>query len=144
MRKLLLIATAALALAATAAGARAGADECYARTYDQAHLARHPDQLVTSVSLRFRRSPHWFMVRFTLRGRDKPVESAGVCRGGHCYVECEGGGLDYERTASGLVMRLDRIRVAECGKELTDDGTSPEVSGGIDDRVFRLDRVTCE
>jgi len=141
MRKMLIATVAALLVAGSAT---AGADECFTRTYDRAHLARHPDQMVTSVSLRLRRSPRWFMVQFTLRDRDKPFESVGICRpDGHCYVEGDGGGLDYERTASGLMMRLDRIRVAEYGKDII-DATSPEITSGTDDRVFRLDRVTCE
>src|SRR6185436_14308788 len=42
---------------------------CFTRTYDRAHLARHPDQLVTAVMLRVYRpppdtaSPYWFLAQ---------------------------------------------------------------------------------
>ena len=141
--------TLALAAALALTAPAANADECYTRTYDRAHLARHPDQRVTSVRLRVTHSPDWlkvwFKVWFTLRGGNEPVKSEGVClEGGHCYVECDGGGLDFQQAAGGLIMRLDHIRVAKCGQDLTDVGRSPEVTGGVDDRVFRLDRSPCE
>lgn len=38
------------------------------------------------------------------------------------------------------MMYLDRIRVAACGEDYV-DGAAQEVTGGKDDRVFRLERV---
>ena len=124
---------------------------CFTRTYDRAHLARHPDQLVTAVKLRvYRPSPgeitrgnYWFLAQFSLRGSDEPLRASGLCdetaKGLHCFVECDGGAVDVVPRARAAMMYLDRIRAAKCGQEV--DGDGQELTGGKDDRVFRLDRV---
>ncbi len=67
-----------LALPATAGPEALG---CFTRTYDRAHLARHPDQLVTAVKLRVYRPPrgitskYWFLAQFRLRGRDETLRT---------------------------------------------------------------------
>jgi hypothetical protein len=69
-----------LALPATAGPEALG---CFTRSYDRAHLARHPDQLVTAVKLRVYRPPpgitskYWFLAQFRLRGGTRPCERAG-------------------------------------------------------------------
>jgi hypothetical protein len=58
----------------------------------------------------------------------------------NCYVECDGGGVIVERATSGEALRvhLDRMRMSTaCG----DDEDAAEVSGGADDRIFRLDKA---
>ena len=117
------------------------------RSYDRAHLARHPDQLITAVKLRIHRPPpgntskYWFLAQFSLRGRDEALLTSGICNekasGLHCFVECDGGGVDIVPRARGVMMYLDRIRVAACDAEEAGE----ELTGGKDDRVFRLDRV---
>jgi hypothetical protein len=125
---------------------------CFTRTYDRAHLSRHPDQLVTSVRFRIKRPPpdvlvkYWFDLEVRVRGRDKALRTSGICDekapGLHCFVECDGGSVEVSPRGSHVMMYLnDRIRVAECGKELMDDGSGEELRGAKDDRVFRLDRV---
>jgi hypothetical protein len=77
---------------------------CFARGYDRAHLARHPDQLVKNVKLHIVKSPtrkppfaHDFALRMRVRGRDEPLSTVGLCRadppGVDCFVECDGGSL---------------------------------------------------
>jgi hypothetical protein len=51
MKKLLLTGIAALFLATGVAHTETNALGCFARAYDKAHLAEHPDQLVTAVKL---------------------------------------------------------------------------------------------
>jgi hypothetical protein len=51
MKKLLLTGIAALFLATGAAHTETNVRGCFARVYDRAHLAKHPDQLVTAVKL---------------------------------------------------------------------------------------------
>lgn len=143
--------TATTVLMATAAGA-AGPEAlgCFTRSYDRAHLARHPDQLVTAVKLRVYRPPpettsmYWFIAQFRLRGRDETLRTSGICNetaiGLHCFVECDGGGVDVVPRARDAMMYLDRINVAKCGQEYLNGG-GQELTGGKDDRVFRLDRV---
>jgi hypothetical protein len=120
---------------------------CFTRSYDRAHLAKHPDQLVTAVKLHIHRPPpgngskYWFLAQFKLRGKDETLRTSGICNekasGLHCFVECDGGGVDVVPRARDAMMYLDRIRVAACDGEEAGE----ELSGGKDDRVFRLDRV---
>jgi WD domain, G-beta repeat len=94
---------------------------CFARVYDKAHLAKHPDQIVTAVKLHIHRPPpgnsnkYWFLAQFRLRGRDETLRTSGICNekasGLHCFVECDGGGVDVVPRARDAMMYLDRISV---------------------------------
>jgi len=128
--------------------ASAGPDAlgCFTRTYDRAHLAQHPDQVVTAVKLRIHRPPpgnadkYWFLAQFRLRGKDETLRTNGICNekasGLRCLVECDGGGVDVVPRARDATMYLDRISGPAC-----DEDSAQELTGGKDDRVFRLDRV---
>ena len=154
--KLLLTSIAALFLATGTAHTETDVLGCFARTYDRAHLARHPDQLITAVKLRIYKPPeneaqYWFGAQFKVRGRSKPLNTGGACydvneldergftSGVYCFVECDGGGVNVVPHAGGAMMYLKRIRVAECGQDVIDGGD--ELTEGKDDRVFRLDRA---
>jgi hypothetical protein len=123
---------------------------CFTRTYDRSHLARYPDQLITAVKLHVHRAPpenlskYWLLAQFRLRGRDETLRTSGICDekalGLHCFVECDGGGLDVVPRPRDAMMYLDRINVAACGEDYV-NGAGQELTGGKDDRVFRLDRV---
>jgi hypothetical protein len=67
-----------------------------------------------------------------MRGRNKALHSTGLCskESGllRCYVECDGGGVKVSIRSNHVMMYLDRIRVAECGKELTVDGDDNKIS----------------
>jgi hypothetical protein len=136
-----------LALPATAGPEALG---CFTRSYDRAHLARHPDQLVTAVKLRVYRPPpgitskYWFLAQFRLRGGDETLRTSGICNetatGLHCFVECDGGGVDIVPRARDAMMHLDRVNVATCGQEYV-NADGQVLTGGKDDREFRLDRV---
>jgi hypothetical protein len=147
MKKLLLAGIAALSMLGASAAAEPDALGCFTRTYDRAHLARHPDQLITAVKLHIYEPPpdtsggyYWFNAQFRVRGKGKPLRTTGVCSEElHCIVECDGGGVNVVPRASDAMMYLDRIRVATCGEDLIDGGQ--ELTGGKDDRVFRLNRV---
>jgi len=64
-------------------------------------------------------------------------------RGGpalQCYIECDGVEVFVERAADAgsLLIHLDRLRMTTaCG----DDEDAVEVTGGADDRVFRVDKA---
>jgi len=138
-------------------------ETCYARIYDAAHLAKHPDQLVTAVKLCFHhladehkpiggreRGPD-FILTIKQRGKSKTLSTEGLCWVSHlgtqarCDVECDGGGIDVKfLDEDTMSMTLGRIRMQECGKADVDDGSGIEVTGGKDDRVFRLNRVLRE
>jgi hypothetical protein len=170
----------AACLAALTGGASAGdLIGRFSRTYDKAHLAAHPDQLVTQVDLSLEKSStqhysHHFTLRVMLRGRDKVLKTGGSCQdeetvwqehvqsckqsgefdrcikslprfvgGLSCRVECDGGGVHVKLRGDHAMMYLDRIRMVTCDqdiKKVIDGGE--EISGGKDDRVFRLYRMT--
>ena len=119
---------------------------CFVRIYDRTHLAEHPDQIVMAVKLSITKANHYYDYNFSLqmqlRGRDKILETAGGCHseraGIKCSVECDGGSVYVVPHASHAMMFLDRIRMAECGKSFIEGGE--DVTGGKDDREFRLDR----
>jgi hypothetical protein len=51
MRTLLLAGVAALSMLGASPAAEPDVLGCFTRTYDRAHLARHPNQLITAVKL---------------------------------------------------------------------------------------------
>jgi hypothetical protein len=120
---------------------------CYVRIYDRTHLAEHPDQIVRAVRLSITKADHYYDYNFSLqmqlRGRDKILEAAGGCHsegtGIKCLVECDGGSVYVVPHAGHAMMFLDRIRMAECSKNFAEGGE--DVTGGKDDREFRLDRT---
>ena len=145
-----LVVSLAVIVVAPAVGAKADtALGCFARVYDRAHLASHPDQIITTVRLSIKKPDlrssyaYDFALSARVRGRDVPLNTGGLCvrelGGVKCTVECDGGGVDIKPHAGHAMMYLDRIRVAKCGEELFEGGE--ELSGGKDDRVFRLDRM---
>ena len=81
-----------------------------------------------------------FLAQFRLRGKDKPLRTSGICNetasGLRCLVECDGGGVDVVPRTRDATMHLDRISGPAC-----DEDSAQELTGGKDDRVFRLDRV---
>jgi hypothetical protein len=125
---------------------------CFVRDYDKSHLARHPNQLITNVKLAIRSpkgaSPyrHEFALQVQMRGKDKILKTEGMCKEEgalklHCFVECDGGGVDLSVKEDSVMMYLDRIRMASCGKDINDVEKAEEISGGLDDREFRIDRA---
>ena len=125
---------------------------CYGREYSAAHLAKHPDQLVTAMQLKIYDEPKFtppkgWAIKVFKRGRKDAVLAAGLCgeaqRPGrshlHCFGECDGGSFEVQFTGTNeMLLRLDRLRVSsECGGEEEVE----ELLSGVDDKVFRLDRL---
>lgn len=127
---------------------------CYGRSYDPAHLSRHPDQLVTSmvVSLQHWREPmgdgskgFQATVGVTVRGQSKRHVTSTLCRrypGSQilkCTLECDMGVFDLVASSrqGSLTLELSRIVFDEaCDGE---GYNTFELSAGRDDRTFRLD-----
>lgn len=134
-----------------------GRGACYARTYDTAHLKRHPQQKVTAFLLRIRyyfpetrykySQPFYrYELNARIRGRKETLSVSGDCVHEdatiRCGVECDGGGFRLElepgTDAAALRMSIDqRLRVTGCGEE--DD---VELTPGTDDKLFRLQKVS--
>ena len=51
------------------------------------------------------------------------------------------GGINLSPRSNYIMMYLDRIRMASCESDKQDIEKGKDVSGGIDDRVFRVDRI---
>lgn len=89
--RLLIVAAAATGLVSTSAAQDADQlyDACFARTYDEAHLATHPGQRVTAISINFQTFEDDLLasVIYTLRFGTKFGFS------GACYQKIEGGFL---------------------------------------------------
>src|SRR5262249_18562973 len=88
---------------------------------------------------------HWFTLKAKVRGRDKTLHTSGLCTesefgGLRCSVECDGGGVNVVPRNDHAMMYLKSIRMFTCDQEETPDG-GEDLSGGKDDRVFRLNRV---
>jgi hypothetical protein len=111
--------------------AESGASACWQRLYDEAHLAGHPDQQVTAMTLLMSyltfedgsEGMHYFGLDVSLRDGRKGSTSGGcwLSEGTvRCGVDCDGGGLVLSRNADGSVLAdLDAygyIRIeSECG-----------------------------
>jgi hypothetical protein len=136
---------------------------CFARKYDAAHLAKHPLQKVSAMTLLLNAEADpedqslGYSFRLGVKFRDRPgdFDSSGSC--GHaevnedakgkeqmgCGVDCDGGGIavEMDKTDSAVLVRLESIRIWRNNKP-DDEGLN--LSGGADDRVFRLDRAPLE
>ncbi|MBN8942298.1 MAG: hypothetical protein J0H01_22520 [Rhizobiales bacterium] len=120
---------------------------CYARSYQADHLAEHPQQRVTTMTLSLKRgraSPAEFQIFVTVRGDRDLWSAGGECQASGsivCSVECDGGGFSIagNATPQAVLLNLEqphgRISMNGC------DGGEREVEAGADDRRFRLDRV---
>lgn len=139
---------------------RHGEHACFARAYDSAHLAAHPDQTVTAMEFRiayFRwesddlyplgQRNYYFALRAKRRGEASELTAMGECtplgEGIGCGVDCDGGGIRVSRDVDGTVLvdlgEDGRIRMTPgCGDEETG---AIDLTSGKDDRWFRLDPV---
>jgi hypothetical protein len=133
---------------------------CFVRVYDRVHLARHPLQKVTAMKLLMtaEKDPdaaapsYSFRMGVSFTKRPGNFDSSGECSAAMaaiagagkaqfgCGVDCDGGGISIEMTREdkATLVRLDRIRIWRNNKP-EEEGL--DMSGGADDRVFRLDRV---
>ncbi len=116
-----------------------GKAECYARSYDKAHLASHPDQRVTDIWLGvggFQDPAGDATLDFGFRLRQGSAYSAAaICTGMVCRIEGDGG--SFTLSASGESVRID------IGSFLVLEGEE-DFSGDLaisDDTVFVVHRA---
>ena len=128
---------------------------CFARRYDAAHLARHPQQKVEYMRLlvsakMVAEDPalnYAFSLGVKFRDQAENFSNGGDC--GHprasqespdaleigCGIDCDGGGLTVAMTNGDKSVLVHTDRISLWGTKDSAD------VGGSDDRVFRLDRV---
>lgn len=136
---------------------------CFVRQYDSAHLAKHPLQKVSAMKLLVTAEvmpedaqfSHSFRLGVKFRNRSGNFDSSGGCRHTEvsenpngketlaCAVDCDGGGIRVELVPDNkaTLLRLDAIRIWNNNKP---DDEGLDLTGGADDRVFRLDRAPLE
>jgi len=150
------------------------AQNCFLRRYDAAHLKVHSKQRVEAIGMcveveRIKPEEKGEPVRYRynfdfaakLKGLAKPATTGGECGFSYmppeeqkrisgkpiwCGVDCDGGGVSVEPRKDGaeLRVRLDRIRVSsECGGA-DEESSSFDITGGADDKVFVIPRVSVE
>lgn len=143
--------------------AKANTYACFVRRYDADHLARHPDQKVTSMKLLV--TSEWFAdataldqhfrLGVTFRNKRGAYDSSGSCGFFHpedaktevrfgCGVDCDGGGVNIGmgRDDKSVLVRLSRVRIWQNNKP--DEEAGDELVAGKDDAIFRLDRTNLE
>jgi hypothetical protein len=137
---------------------------CFVRVCDKAHLAQHPDQMITRVKLRIYASPtdatkSSFSIWVQKRGKRRALHNEGICEPWDGVTTFDGGGIRvFPQTKSKVLVRLgvqpprgpngepikqdERVRMMPCGTLDADDGSSSviEVTGGKDDHDFLLHR----
>jgi hypothetical protein len=144
-------------------------EACFGRVYDRAHLARHPNQKVTSLHIfrhlgerpeaedwragqrdeaitQFRKTGLAGVQAFvTFRDRTGYFHNWLECRketndGAHCFIECDGGSFDLKRESAGTVL-LNNNGFVLIGVCFEDVAAGEEIffSPGKDDKVFRLE-----
>ena len=134
---------------------------CFSRVYDAGHLAQHPRQNVRTMLLLVRASSESdqpsYAVRLgvTFRKSGAHFDSAGSCGsihdtsqvGGaagvaHCGVDCDGGSIDVaiKDAKSVLVSIPVGARIWRPGSDGDEPGNVHQ-RFGVDDKVFRLDKV---
>lgn len=127
-----------------------GPDSCYARSYSDDHLAKHPAQRVTRITINpdFTIADPMLGVHLKLRLRGVPggaFEAYGYCEnnGSHtlyCGMEGDAGGFQITPAKKGGIL----IEVSSLGMSFENDtgfATLEKKSG--DDRSFLLQPVAC-
>jgi hypothetical protein len=144
-------------------------EACFGRVYDPPHLARHPDQKVTSIHIfrslserpeaenwqqnqrdeaikRYRESGETSVQAFvTFRDRGGYFHNALTCNketrnGVGCYIECDGGSFDIKRESPTTALLNNKGFVLIGGcGEEVEDDERIYFSPGKDDKVFRLE-----
>lgn len=136
-----------------------GARACFARSYDAAHMAKHPRQTVAEMQFRLTYYVHepdefypqgqrnyYFELKARQKGQSQILTAAGDCflaDGGKaifCGVDCDGGGVTVSRTGDAGKILVDlttagRLRMTVSCDEEED---AVELTPGEDDKTFLL------
>ena len=142
MTRLTLVLGAAIMAAAPAQAALlddyfGGGGSCYSRVYDRAHLASHPDQLVTEIHLGSSTiaDPGFdgtlLEFGFTLRGGNR-YSAVAYCERNGCGLEGDGGNFALARDGNALQLSVGDFLALEGARDFSPDLTES------DDTVFLL------
>jgi hypothetical protein len=139
---------------------------CFERHYNAAHLGKHPDQLVTSMTLALdpdgpvargtptSEMPFDFKIAMTKRGDNSLYVQEGYVQNWEGkyrgMVECDGGGFILRRVPSGVLLSIGLgagyaqkgIRMAVVPDPCGESDKSVDIERGKDDDTFRLNAVS--
>lgn len=139
---------------------------CFARSYDAAHLARHPKQTVSAMKMLISAeklegdTSLGYSYRLGAKFRDRKGDYASSMDCGYAYLSevkregvqvscsegCEGGpsiAIAIAPDSKAVIVKLSSIGVWLADNPQDESGQF-ELKGGADDRVFRLERVDPE
>ena len=139
---------------------------CFVRSYDAAHLARHPKQTVSAVKMLISAERlegdtslnYSYKLGVNLRDRKGDYASNMDCGYAHlsevkregvrvsCSEGCEGGvGIEIALApdSKAVIVKLASIGVWLADNPQDESGQF-ELKGGADDRAFRLERIDTE
>ncbi|ODT79940.1 MAG: hypothetical protein ABS76_18490 [Pelagibacterium sp. SCN 64-44] len=129
-----------------------GANGCWRRVYDAAHLKAHPDQQVTSMALAmiYRQQPddlsyYAYALDVGLRDGRTGTATSNCNADGEllrCWVECDGGGVEVSSRAHGdILVDLEAIGFIHLTGGCSAEDEAEEdfaLLPGLDDKQFLL------
>jgi hypothetical protein len=131
---------------------------CFVRRYDASYLAQHPKQKVRAMKLLLTAEnradePTSYAYKVGLQFRNRPGNFDGGSSCGHmidedgnkdirftCDVACGGGGLDIAMSQDNK-SAIAHLEVIAIWDRKHPDREAESLDGGVDDKVFRVDRV---
>jgi hypothetical protein len=137
---------------------------CFARTYDAAHLARHPKQTVSAMKMLIAGEKledatslsYSYKLGINFRDRKGDYASSYDCGNAEvsdvklgaqvsCHDGCGAGGvvIALAPNSKAIIVKVESVVVWLADKP-QDESAQFELKGGADDRVFRLERVDSE
>jgi hypothetical protein len=137
---------------------------CFVRSYDAAHVARHPKQTVSAMKMLIAGekleggSSISYSYKLGVNFRDRKGDYASSYDCGYaevsdtklgaevsCHDGCEAGGIAIALApnSKAIIVKLESVAVWLADKP-QDESAQFEFKGGADDRVFRLERVDME
>ena len=143
-------------------------NSCYQRVYTPAHLKKHPNQTVRSITFKHfpklwgetgpdgkvqfneKRRDVYFSIAASFRGSAQKFEESGMCNDNDgvlvCGIECDGGGFSLQARKDGrLLLKTGSygFRVVGAGGGCGEGGdNSRHITRKTDDRVFLLSRLS--
>ncbi|MFP7674292.1 hypothetical protein ACG74X_13170 [Marivita sp. S0852] len=122
---------------------------CWERTYDDAHLARHPRQKVTDIRFHLQNIAGEYAFNIAIATRERAGQLHGYCSldpdgSVACLVACDGGEIYLRRSRiKGAILlavdSLDRLHVnAKCKGKDNDGAEAFMIQAEPDDRLFLL------
>jgi hypothetical protein len=125
--------------------------KCYSATYDKAHLASHPKQRITALSLAMVPEPpsdgprRWnYVIVMRMKGEKGALWQADTCRADEpgairCLVACDGGHFTLSAPEAGSGLRLELGETYYVQGGCADDRKTVLLSAETEEPTYALD-----